>query len=41
MDSTVPEDYRVKLKENEKTDKYVDLSREPKTKEHKSDGDTN
>ena len=32
MDFAVPADRRVKLKEREKTDKYMDLSREQKTK---------
>ena len=30
MDLAVPADHRVKLKENEKRDKYLDLSRELK-----------
>ena len=36
-------DHRVKLKENEKRDKYLDLAREVKkrTMEHESAGDTN
>ena len=39
MDFTVPADHRVKLKENEKWDKYLDLTRElKKTVEHESDG---
>ena len=33
--------HRVKLKESEKTDKYLDFVRELKTMEHESDGDTN
>ena len=38
----LPFDYRVKLKENKKRDKYLDLPRElRKTMEHESDGDTN
>ena len=43
MDSAVPADYRVKIKENEKRDKYVDLARELKTttQGHKGDGETN
>ena len=35
-------DYRVKLKENEKKEKYLDLTSElKKYVEHESDGDTN
>ena len=30
VDFAVPADYRVKLKENEKMDKYLDLTRELK-----------
>ena len=30
MDFTVPADHRVKLKENKKRDKYLDLARELK-----------
>ena len=30
MDFTVPADHRIKLKENEKKDKYLDLARELK-----------
>ena len=43
MDFAVPADPRVKLKENEKRDKYLDLARElkKKTVEHGSDSDTN
>ena len=41
MDFVIPVDHRVKLKENEKKDKYLDLARELKKKEHESDGDTN
>ena len=38
----VPVNHIVKLKENEKKDKYLDLARElKKTVEHKNDGDTN
>ena len=41
MDFTVPADDRVKQKENEKRDKYLDLARElKKTMEHENDGDT-
>ena len=35
----IPADYRVTLKENEKSDKYIELSSELKI--HESDGDTN
>ena len=31
VDFAVPVDHWVKLKENEKRDKYLDLAREPKT----------
>ena len=42
MDFAVPADHRVKLKENEKRDKYLDLARElKKTMEYESDGDAN
>ena len=42
MDFTVPADHWVKLKENEKRDKYLDIARElKKTMEHEGDGDTN
>ena len=43
MNCVVPADLRVKLKENKKRDKYMDLAREffKKTVEHESDGDTN
>ena len=37
----VPAEHRVKIKENEKRDKYQDLDRELKNKEHEVDGDTN
>ena len=40
VDIAVPADHWVKLKEGEKRDKYLDLARELKTKEHESDGDT-
>ena len=40
MDFSVPADHRVKLKENEKRDKYLDLARELK-KTVKHEGDTN
>ena len=32
LDFTVPADYRIKLKESEKKDKYIDLARELKNK---------
>ena len=40
MDFAIPADHKVKLKENEKKDKYLDLAREMKKKivEHESDG---
>ena len=42
MDFAVPADHRVKLKEREKKDKYLDLARElKKTVEHESDVYTN
>ena len=42
MDFNVLADHRVKLKESEKKDKYLDLIRElKKTTEHESDDDTN
>ena len=42
MDFAVPADHRVKLKEIEKKDKYLDHARELKeTIEHEHDGDTN
>ena len=42
MDFEVPVDHRVKLKENEKNDNYLDLFRElKKTVEHQSDDNTN
>ena len=38
----IPDDHRIKLKECEKKDKYLDLAREmKKTVEHKSDNYTN
>ena len=40
MDFVVPADPRVKLKESEKRNKYLDLARERK-KKHEGDGDTN
>ena len=39
MDFTVPADHRVKLKESEKKDRYLNLAEE--TMEHEVDGDTN
>ena len=42
MDFAVLDDHRVKLKESEKKDKYLDLTRErKKTVEHESDVYTN
>ena len=42
MDFAVPADHRVKLKENEKKDKYLDLAKERKiTVEYESDVYTN
>ena len=42
VDFTVPAEHRVKLRENDKKDKYLDLARElKKTVEHKSDAYTN
>ena len=41
MDYAVPADHRVKLKESEKRDKYLDLASElNKTMENENDGDT-
>ena len=38
MDFAVPADHRIKLKENEKKDKYLDLARElKKTEEHEKE----
>ena len=42
MDFAVPVDYRVKLKECEKRDEYLDLARDlKKTIEHERDDNTN
>ena len=43
VDFAVPADRRVKLKESEKRDKYLNFAREQKKKytEHENDGDTN
>ena len=45
VDFAVPADHRVKLNENEKKDKYLDLARalekNKQTAEHESDGETN
>ena len=42
VNSAVPADHRLKLKESEKRDKYLNLAWElKKTVEHESDGDTN
>ena len=41
MDFAVPADHKMKLKESEKRDKYLDLVRQLKeTTEHESDRDT-
>ena len=40
MDLAVPADHRVKIKENEKRDKYLDFNREIKTVEHESNVNT-
>ena len=41
VEFAVPADHRIKLKENEKKDKYLNLARELKTMEHESDNYTN
>ena len=44
VDFAVPAGHRIKLKESEKRNKYIDLAREMKkrqTMEHESDDDTN
>ena len=42
MDFAVPADYRIKLTESEKKDKFLDLAKElKKTMEHESDDYTN
>ena len=42
VDYSIPAYHRVKLKENQKRDKYWDVARElKKTMEHESDGGTN
>ena len=42
VDLAIPADHRVKLKESEKRDKYLDLAIElKKTMEHEGDSDTN
>ena len=44
LDFGVPVDYRVKLKESEMRDQYLDFARElkkKKTTEYERDGDTN
>ena len=40
MDFVASADHKVKLKEIEKKDNYLDLARNRKAVEHKSDGDT-
>ena len=37
----VSADHEMKIKENEKKDKYLDLARELKTTQHENEGDTN
>ena len=37
MDFTVPAGHRIKLKESEKKDKYLELARKLKTMEHEGD----
>ena len=42
VDFALPTDHRIKLKECEKRDKYLDLARElKKTVEHENDNNTN
>ena len=42
VDFAVPANHRIKVKENKKKDKYLDLAREvKKSMEYKSDGDNN
>ena len=43
MDFAVPVDHRIKIKESEKMNKYLDLVREliKKNVEHEGDSDTN
>ena len=41
VDFTIPADHWVKLKESEKKDKHLDLTREQKITEHESDSNTN
>ena len=42
MDFAVPADHRIKLKDSEKKDKYLDLASElKKTMEHEGDNYTN
>ena len=36
MDFAIPADYRMKIKESDKIDKYLDLAREPKEKRKKT-----
>ena len=40
MDFAVLADHRVKRKENEKMEKYLDLAREQKVVKYEGDGDT-
>ena len=41
MDFTVPSDHKMKLKESEKKDRYLDFAWKLKKKEHKDDNYTN
>ena len=40
MDFAVAANQRVKIKQSEKKDKFLDFARELKTWEHEGDGDT-
>ena len=41
VDFSISADHRVKLKESEKRDEYLDLAREGKTMVYEGNGDTN
>ena len=42
VDFAIPSDHRIKLKEGEERDKYLDLARElKKTMKHEGDNNTN
>ena len=41
MDFAVPADHRVKIKENEKRNKYLNFGRQLLTMEHEDDGNSN